>query len=267
MERRTGTMAPVKAGRHSDLPPGLQGSGSYRFSGFKLGEFWKARKPPYRKNRSNGREAGAVQPGMEEALVRSRRRSPGLREESQRKGTRNPGWGRSRRGTILRNEANQSLVINRQKLDRRPCKTSLIAVRFLSKIDLRRSRDGHGITKGFAMARFETGSAVHSTFQPGVIRMKLRPAVLLLIFIVASLIARAQNAPAPHSIGVDDLFDLREARDPQISPDSGFVAYTVTSTSLQDDKSETRSYMVPATGGDAIARLRLSLGQHRHRRN
>ncbi len=82
--------------------------------------------------------------------------------------------------------------------------------------------------------------------------MKLRSAVLLLIFLVASLIARTQNAPTTRPIGVDDLFDLREAHDPQISPDSGFVAYTVTFTSLLDDKSETRIYMVPTTGGDAI---------------
>jgi len=82
--------------------------------------------------------------------------------------------------------------------------------------------------------------------------MKLRSAILLLIFVVASLIARAQNAPTPHPMGVDDLSDFREAHDPQVSPDSRFVAYTVTSTSLQDDKSETRIYQVPATGGDAI---------------
>ena len=82
--------------------------------------------------------------------------------------------------------------------------------------------------------------------------MKLRSAILLLIFVVASLIARAQNAPTPHPMGVDDLSDFREAHDPQVSPDSRFVAHTVTSTSLQDDKSETRIYQVPATGGDAI---------------
>ncbi|MGC9990534.1 MAG: S9 family peptidase [Terriglobales bacterium] len=81
--------------------------------------------------------------------------------------------------------------------------------------------------------------------------MKLRSVVVLLIAIAASLILRAQNVPTPHSIGVDDLFDFHEAQDPQISPDSRIVAYTISSTSLQDDKSETRIYMVPASGGDA----------------
>jgi dipeptidyl aminopeptidase/acylaminoacyl peptidase len=82
--------------------------------------------------------------------------------------------------------------------------------------------------------------------------MNLRSAALVLIALVASLDVRAQNAPTPHPMGVDDLFDVREVHDPQISPDSRFVAYTVTSTSLPEDKSETRIYLVPVSGGDAI---------------
>jgi len=65
--------------------------------------------------------------------------------------------------------------------------------------------------------------------------------------------SRAGEAPTPHPIGVDDLFGVREAHDPQISPDSRYVAYTLGSTSLKDDTSETRIYMVPMGGGDAVA--------------
>jgi dipeptidyl aminopeptidase/acylaminoacyl peptidase len=52
---------------------------------------------------------------------------------------------------------------------------------------------------------------------------------------------------------VDDFFGYREARDPQVTPDGQYVAYTVSSTSLKDDKSDTRIYMLPAAGGEAIA--------------
>ncbi|MCG6925620.1 MAG: S9 family peptidase [Acidobacteria bacterium] len=82
---------------------------------------------------------------------------------------------------------------------------------------------------------------------------KLHSAVLLLAVAASGSTARAQDVPAPHPIDVDDLFDVREAHDPQLSPDSRFVAYTVTSTSLKDDKSETRIFMAPAAGAEAIA--------------
>lgn len=82
--------------------------------------------------------------------------------------------------------------------------------------------------------------------------MRFRAVVLSLIATLASVFVGAQSAQAPHPIGVDDLFDFREAQDPQISPDSQFVAYTITSTSLLEDKSETLIYMVPTSGGEAI---------------
>jgi dipeptidyl aminopeptidase/acylaminoacyl peptidase len=82
---------------------------------------------------------------------------------------------------------------------------------------------------------------------------KLRSAVPLLLVAAIGSMARAEDAPAPHPIGVDDLFGVREAHDPQLSPDSRFVAYTLTSTSLKDDKSETRIFMAPTGGGDALA--------------
>ncbi len=83
--------------------------------------------------------------------------------------------------------------------------------------------------------------------------MKLRSAFLLPVLALVSSITIAQQSSAPRLIGIDDLFDLREAHDPQVSPDGQFIAYTLSSTSLKDDKSETRIYMLPAAGGDAIA--------------
>ncbi|MGB2678861.1 MAG: S9 family peptidase [Candidatus Acidiferrum sp.] len=82
--------------------------------------------------------------------------------------------------------------------------------------------------------------------------MKLRLVGLLLAIGAGSSITSAQQ-PAPlRPVGVDDLLGYRKAHDPQVTPDGQYVAYTVSSTSLEDDKSETRIYMVPAVGGEAI---------------
>jgi dipeptidyl aminopeptidase/acylaminoacyl peptidase len=53
-------------------------------------------------------------------------------------------------------------------------------------------------------------------------------------------------------ITVDDYFQVREVADPQITGDGQWVAYTVTTHSLRGDKNETRIWMVPAAGGEAI---------------
>ena len=82
--------------------------------------------------------------------------------------------------------------------------------------------------------------------------MKLRPVFFLFALVLASSITRAQQPPTPRPVGVDDLFGVREVHDPQISPDAQFIAYTVNSTSLKDDKNQTQIWMVPARGGDAL---------------
>jgi len=83
--------------------------------------------------------------------------------------------------------------------------------------------------------------------------MKLRLVMLLLVIGAGGPITGAQQPAAPRPLGVDDLFGYREAHDPQITPDGQYIAYTVSSTSLKEDKSEKRIYMVPAAGGEAIA--------------
>src|SRR5271157_2413178 len=83
--------------------------------------------------------------------------------------------------------------------------------------------------------------------------MKLRLVMLLLVIGAGGPTTGAQQPAAPRPVGVDDLFGYREAHDPQVTPDGQYIAYTVSSTSLKDDKSEKRIYMVPAVGGEAIA--------------
>src|SRR2546429_5675541 len=58
---------------------------------------------------------------------------------------------------------------------------------------------------------------------------------------------------APRLLTVDDLFALKEAGDPQISPDGRWVAYTVTTTDLKAEKSESRLGKAPLAGGEGGA--------------
>ena len=73
-------------------------------------------------------------------------------------------------------------------------------------------------------------------------------------FVVPSVAAQStpSTPPAPRAITVDDYFEIHEVRDPQITEDGKWVAYTVATASLKDDKNETRIWMVPAAGGDPI---------------
>ncbi len=72
--------------------------------------------------------------------------------------------------------------------------------------------------------------------------------------LLASSVMSAQPTPAaPRAITVDDVFQIRDVRDPQISDDGKWVAYAVSTASLKDDKNESRIWMVPAAGGDPIA--------------
>jgi dipeptidyl aminopeptidase/acylaminoacyl peptidase len=83
--------------------------------------------------------------------------------------------------------------------------------------------------------------------------MNFRFAVLLCALALSSSTTVAQAPSSPRPIGIDDLFGMQEVGDPQISPDGQFVAYTVKSTLVKEDKSETRIWMVPYAGGDPIA--------------
>lgn len=84
--------------------------------------------------------------------------------------------------------------------------------------------------------------------------MKSRFGMLLcvLVLFASPSLAQSASSSAPRPVTIDNLFGMQEVEDPQISPDGQFVAYTVTSASLKDDKSETRIWMTPYAGGDSI---------------
>ena len=83
--------------------------------------------------------------------------------------------------------------------------------------------------------------------------MKLGPwLVTVLAFAHSACTVAAQQSSPPRPITVDDLFRIQEVADPQLTPDAQWVAYTVKTLNLKEDKVETRIWMAPLAGGDAV---------------
>jgi dipeptidyl aminopeptidase/acylaminoacyl peptidase len=95
----------------------------------------------------------------------------------------------------------------------------------------------------------------------------MKPArnLALIVFILASfLVANCVFAPSPSRaqarsgaagtrlITIDDYFKIQDVGQPELSPDGQWVAYTVRTKMLKEDKNETRIWMVSTHGGDAI---------------
>jgi dipeptidyl aminopeptidase/acylaminoacyl peptidase len=65
--------------------------------------------------------------------------------------------------------------------------------------------------------------------------------------------AASKSAPStPRSITIDDLFQIRDVSQPELSPDGQWVAYVVRTRMLKEDKNEIRLWMISARGGEAI---------------
>ena len=82
--------------------------------------------------------------------------------------------------------------------------------------------------------------------------IKLTLLGLLLVGADSGTRALAQDADALRHLQVDDYFALKNVNDPRISPDGAWVAYTVGAKDLENDRSETRLWMVPTAGGEAL---------------
>src|SRR6266849_725598 len=80
--------------------------------------------------------------------------------------------------------------------------------------------------------------------------------VLLALCLSSPLRARdaaSKTAPVtPRNITIDDLFQIRDVSQPELSPDGQWVAYAVRTRMLKEDKNEQRLWMVSTRGGDAI---------------
>ena len=68
---------------------------------------------------------------------------------------------------------------------------------------------------------------------------------LLLVLVSAGALS-AQ--PARHALTLDDLAHMHDVRDPQCSPDGQWVAYTVSTIDVKEDKSNTHVWMVSFDG-------------------
>ena len=82
--------------------------------------------------------------------------------------------------------------------------------------------------------------------------LRLASLGLLLVAAAPGTRALAQDADALRPLQVEDYFALKTVNDPRISPDGAWVAFTVRSQDLEKDKRETRIWMVPTAGGEAI---------------
>lgn len=72
--------------------------------------------------------------------------------------------------------------------------------------------------------------------------------------VMLSVIFHNLNAQdAKKSLTIDDILKLKSVREVEISPDGKWVAYTVSENDMKKDKSLKRVYMIPFSGGEAIA--------------
>jgi dipeptidyl aminopeptidase/acylaminoacyl peptidase len=77
----------------------------------------------------------------------------------------------------------------------------------------------------------------------------------LLAFAFPVLAQESASKPvpaAPRNITIDDFFQIRDVSQPELSPDGQWVAYTVRTRMLKEDKNEQRLWMVSTHGGDPI---------------
>lgn len=54
------------------------------------------------------------------------------------------------------------------------------------------------------------------------------------------------------AISINDLLQIKTVKNPVISPDGKWVAYTITEMDIEKDKTETRLWMIPMAGGEPI---------------
>jgi dipeptidyl aminopeptidase/acylaminoacyl peptidase len=77
----------------------------------------------------------------------------------------------------------------------------------------------------------------------------MRFRILILALLAAVPLAAARS---PHPFGLDDLGRMKRVSDPEISPDGGWVAYTVRSVNVQEDKGDADLWMTSWDGKDSV---------------
>jgi len=84
------------------------------------------------------------------------------------------------------------------------------------------------------------------------------PSFIQLVLLSLSLVAAApgtqasaQQVASLRPLEVDDYFAIQSVGSPIVSPNGAWVAYTVSTKDLENDRSESRIWMVPTEGGEA----------------
>jgi dipeptidyl aminopeptidase/acylaminoacyl peptidase len=75
---------------------------------------------------------------------------------------------------------------------------------------------------------------------------------VLTVLVLSMVAAQSPSAQARRPLNVDDLFNLKEVRDPQRSPDGKWVAYTVARAIKDADKNDTDIWMVSWDGQQQV---------------
>jgi len=75
---------------------------------------------------------------------------------------------------------------------------------------------------------------------------------LILVLGLAFPAVSGKEGRDPRNLTVDDYFRIHRVSDPQISPDGNWVAFVVSVMDLEEDESESRIWMVPVEGGEAV---------------
>src|ERR687889_274415 len=78
--------------------------------------------------------------------------------------------------------------------------------------------------------------------------------IVLVCLAVAGRAATAQS-PAPRELRLDDLYRLREVSSPEVSPEGGWVAYTVATADTLMDRTDRDVWM---TSWDGKRSMRLT---------
>jgi len=78
------------------------------------------------------------------------------------------------------------------------------------------------------------------------------PAFILLLPTFSATAQEATSGGPERPLQIDDLVKLKRVGGPKVSPDGEWVAYTVSTSSLEAGESGTQIWMVPAAGGEPI---------------
>ncbi|HSN88418.1 MAG TPA: prolyl oligopeptidase family serine peptidase, partial [Thermoanaerobaculia bacterium] len=92
----------------------------------------------------------------------------------------------------------------------------------------------------------------------------LKAVAALCLFAFPVAVAQAAD-PAPRPLKPEDIHGIKSVKDPQVSPDGVWVAYTVTSHDTKEDRQDTDVWMVPRAGGEALRLTASDKGESRPR--